>query len=94
MDGIRIISDWGIRKSIEDAMRIAIEEAWAARREGENPYGAVLLDPEYRFCHKAHSGSIAQSDPTAHAEIRVIREFCRMRDSGNLKGSGLRRRIS
>ena len=73
-----MISDSGIRKSIEDAMRIAIEEAEVARHEGENPYGAVLLDPEYRFCYKAHTRSIEQSDPTAHAEIQVIREFCRM----------------
>ena len=77
MDSIQTLANPGIRKSVEEAMRIAIEEAITARSKGENPYGAVLLDPEYRFCHKAHSRSIEYADPTAHAEIQVIREFCR-----------------
>ena len=46
MDVTQMLSDTGIRQSIEDAMRIAIEEAKIAKRKGENPYGAVLLDPE------------------------------------------------
>ena len=66
-----------IRAVIEGAMRTAIQEAETAKRNGENPYGAVLLDPEYRFCRKAHSRSVELSDPTAHAEIQVIREYCR-----------------
>ncbi len=78
MNSIQTISDPGIRNSIEEAMRIAIEEAEIAKQEGENPYGAVLLDPEYRFCHKSHSRSIARCDPTAHAEVQVIREYCQM----------------
>ena len=61
---------------IEKYMRIAIEEAIVAKEKGENPFGAVLLNPNYEFCHKAHSRSIELSDPTAHAEVLVIREFC------------------
>ena len=57
-------------------MRIAIEEAQIAKNNGENPFGAVLLDPEYNFCHKAHSNSSELSDSTAHAEVLVIREYC------------------
>ena len=63
-------------KIIEKYMRIAIEEAKLAKEKGENPFGAVLLDKEYNFCHKAHSRSIELSDPTAHAEVLVIREYC------------------
>ena len=77
MDGVQTIPDTEIMKKIEEYMRIAIEEAETAKRNGENPYGAVLLDPEYRFCHKAHSRSIELCDPTAHAEVQVIREYCR-----------------
>ena len=61
---------------IEKYMRIAIEEAKIAKSKGENPFGAVLLDSEYNFCHKAHSRSIELADPTAHAEVLVIREYC------------------
>lgn len=65
-----------VNKIIEKYMRIAIEEAQIAKSNGENPFGAVLLDPEYNFCHKAHSRSIELSDPTAHAEVLAIREYC------------------
>ncbi|MBO2517489.1 MAG: tRNA-specific adenosine deaminase [Clostridiales bacterium] len=61
---------------IEKYMRVAIAEAFIARAAGENPFGAVLLEPEGNFCHKAHSRSIELNDPTAHAEILAIREYC------------------
>ena len=48
---------------IEKYMRIAIEEAIVAKEKGENPFGAVLLNPNYEFCHKAHSRSIELSTP-------------------------------
>ncbi len=62
---------------IEKYMRIAIEEAMIAKEEGENPFGAVLLDPDYTYCGKAHSQSIKLCDPTAHAEVLVIRNCCK-----------------
>ncbi len=65
-----------IENIIEKYMRMAIEEAMIAREKGENPFGAVLLDPEYNFCYKTHSKSIELSDPTAHAEVLAIREYC------------------
>lgn len=65
-----------VNKIIEKYMRIAFEEAEKAKKKGENPFGAVLLDPEYNFCHKAHTRSIELSDPTAHAEVLVISEYC------------------
>ena len=70
---------------IEKYMRIAIEEAQIAKEKGENPFGAVLLDSEYNFCHKAHSRSIELSDPTAHAEVLVIREYCQQKKQVYLK---------
>jgi tRNA(Arg) A34 adenosine deaminase TadA len=62
---------------IEKYMRVAFEEAEKAKEKGENPFGAVLLDSEYKFCHKAHTRSIELADPTAHAEVLVISEYCR-----------------
>ena len=61
---------------IEKYMRIAIEEAMIAREEGENPFGAVLLDSNNNYCSKAHSQSIRFCDPTAHAEVLAIRKYC------------------
>ncbi len=63
------------KKLIEKYMRIALEEANIAREEGENPFGAVLLDPNNNFCTKAHSQSIKLCDPTAHAEVLAIRKY-------------------
>ena len=74
-----------IDQIIEKYMRIAIEEAEIAKANGENPFGAVLLDPEYNFCHKNHSRSVELSDPTAHAETLVIREYCQQHNKQNLK---------
>lgn len=70
---------------IEKYMRIAFEEAEASKKNGENPFGAVLLDPEYNFCHKSQTKCIELSDPTAHAETLVIREYCKKIKSIYLK---------
>ena len=61
---------------IEKYMRIAIQEAQIAKEHGENPFGAVLLNQDFQFCNKAHSKSIELFDPSAHAEVLVIREYC------------------
>ena len=70
---------------IEKYMRIAIDEAIKSKENGENPFGAVLLDSEYNFCHKSGTRCIELSDPTAHAETLVIREYCKKIKSVYLK---------
>ena len=56
----------------ETPMRLALEEARLALGEGEVPVGAVLLygDRVYR----AHNRVEALKDPTAHAEMLLLRE--------------------
>jgi tRNA(adenine34) deaminase len=54
-------------------MRIALEQAHQALREGEVPIGAVLVS-EGEVIAQAHNMPIALNDPTAHAEILVLRE--------------------
>jgi tRNA(adenine34) deaminase len=51
----------------------ALSEAKTAFRAGEVPVGAVLTDREGGIIARAHNRSIALNDPTAHAEILVIR---------------------
>ena len=57
----------------EDYMRIALGEAQKAYREDEVPIGAVLVS-EGEILAQAHNMPIALNDPTAHAEILVLRE--------------------
>ncbi len=54
-------------------MELAIGEALQASLEGEVPVGAVLVR-EGEVLAKNHNRSLSLNDPTAHAEILVLRE--------------------
>ena len=54
-------------------MEIAIEQAQEAEKMGEVPVGAALVLDD-KLIAKAHNQPISSSDPTAHAEINVLRE--------------------
>jgi len=58
-------------------MSIALEEAENARLRGEVPVGAVLIH-QGKLIAKAGNRTRELSDPTAHAEILVIRETCKL----------------
>jgi cytidine deaminase len=57
-------------------MEIALEEARAAGLRGEVPVGAVLVGPQ-GVVGRAGNRVRELCDPTAHAEVLVIREACR-----------------
>jgi len=57
-----------------DYMEIAIQEAAKAEKKGEVPVGAVLTDSGGRILSASHNQPISLSDPTAHAEIMVLRK--------------------
>lgn len=54
-------------------MALALEEAEAAARRGEVPVGAVLVGPDGVILARDGNRTMELSDPTAHAEILVIR---------------------
>jgi tRNA(adenine34) deaminase len=54
-------------------MEQALREAEKGSEEGEVPVGAVLVGPDGTVVAKAHNQPIALKDPTAHAEILVLR---------------------
>ena len=54
-------------------MTLALEEARRAADRGEVPVGAVLTRGESILAHGGNA-QIELSDPSAHAEIRVLRE--------------------
>ena len=54
-------------------MKVAISEANLAINEGEIPVGAVLIQ-NGKHIAKAHNQPILNHDPTAHAEVEVLRK--------------------
>ncbi|MCB1529405.1 MAG: nucleoside deaminase [Rhodospirillales bacterium] len=61
-------------------MQAAMEEAKKARLRDEVPIGAVLVDSlSGEIVTRDGNRTIERADPTAHAEILVIREECKKR---------------
>lgn len=69
-------------------MSIALEEAEAAAARGEVPVGAVLVQNE-RILARDGNRTLELNDPTAHAEILVIRQACALLQSQRLPGCDL-----
>ncbi len=61
-----------------ERMQTALEEAKKAFSIGEVPVGAVLVDADGRMLTQDGNRTISTSDPTAHAEIRVLRQAARL----------------
>lgn len=57
-------------------MKIAIDEARAASKRGEVPVGAVLVAADGAILASDGNRMVEHNDPTAHAEILVIRKAC------------------
>ena len=57
----------------EQWMEIAIKEAHLAIDENEVPVGAVLVQ-DNKLIAQAHNRPIINNDPTAHAEIELLRK--------------------
>ena len=69
-------------------MRLALAEARKAASRGEVPVGAVLVAGE-QVLARGHNRPLAASDPTAHAEIVVLRRAARKAGNYRLPGSTL-----
>jgi tRNA(adenine34) deaminase len=67
-----------------EIMNIAFEEAKIAFERGEYPVGAVLMENN-RVISKAGNRCNLDLDPTAHAEILVIREAYKKLNGKSLK---------
>lgn len=61
-----------------DLMRRALESARSAGRAGEVPIGAVLVDADGTIVAESGNAPIREHDPTAHAEVNVLRAAGRM----------------
>ena len=70
-------------------MNLALDEARAAGARGEVPVGAVIVDPAGQVVAQAGNRTRELNDPTAHAEIVVIRAACAAAGSERLPGYSL-----
>ena len=69
-------------------MRAALDEARAAAERGEVPVGAVLVIND-EIIARAGNRTIADCDPTAHAEIIALREASKRIGNYRLAGATL-----
>ena len=70
----------------EKWMQIAISEANLAKSKDEIPVGAVLIQNS-ELIAQAHNQPISHNDPTAHAEIQVLRIAAKQQSNYRLVGS-------
>jgi tRNA(adenine34) deaminase len=70
-------------------MDIALEEAEAAARRGEVPVGAMVLAADGAVLARDGNRTLELCDPTAHAEILVIRAAASKLGSERLTGCQL-----
>jgi len=72
----------------EKWMGLALEQARKAEEEGEVPVGAVLVKDGLLIA-KAHNQPISTNDPTAHAEIQLLRAAGKKLKNYRLTGTSL-----
>lgn len=73
----------------DDAMRRAIARAGAVGGAGDVPVGAVLLDPTGAVVAEAGNERETANDPTAHAEVLVLRRAAAAAGTWRLDGHTL-----
>jgi tRNA(adenine34) deaminase len=78
-----------IGRTAEAAMARALAEATAAAERGEVPVGAVLVDTGGRIAAASGNRVERDHDPTAHAEMLVLREAAARLGAKRLAGCDL-----
>ncbi|MBW1991927.1 MAG: nucleoside deaminase [Deltaproteobacteria bacterium] len=70
-------------------MGLALEQARQAGAAGEVPVGAVLVGEDGDLLAEAHNAPISLKDPTAHAEMLVLRQAAARAGNYRLPGATL-----
>ena len=73
----------------DEAIALATQEAQAAAARGEVPVGAVLLSAEGQVLAQDGNRIVERRDPTAHAEMLVLRAAAQKLDNERLTGTQL-----
>ncbi|HJU15149.1 MAG TPA: nucleoside deaminase [Stellaceae bacterium] len=79
---------WGLAE-VQSPMARALAEARRAAAAGEVPVGAVLVDAHGEILAAAHNRVEAECDPTAHAEMLVLRRGAARLGTPRLVGCAL-----
>jgi tRNA(Arg) A34 adenosine deaminase TadA len=72
-----------------EAIALALEEAKSAAARGEVPVGAVLLAADGTLLARDGNRILERKDPTAHAEMLVMRAGAKALDNERLIGATL-----
>src|SRR5262249_18728127 len=75
--------------SDEEAIALALAEAEACVARGEVPVGAVLLAPDGALLAQDGNRILERKDPTAHAEMLVLRAGAQKLGNERLTGTSL-----
>ena len=68
-------------------MKLAKECAKNGAERGQGgPFGAVIVDKDGNIVSKGNNMVLAYNDPTAHAEVTVIRKACKKLGTYDLSG--------
>ena len=70
-------------------MELALSQAKAAGTRGEVPVGAVIVAPDKTILAKDGNRTLELKDPSAHAELLVIKKACQLIGSERLIGHDL-----
>lgn len=77
------------RLTDDDAMAVALDEARTGAAAGEIPIGAVVLDDSGTVIARDHNRREGDHDPTAHAEVLVLRAAAKALGAWRLDGCTL-----
>ena len=78
-----------MKEQDDEMAALALAEAKAAGERGEVPIGAVLVSQEGRVLAKNGNRILERKDPTAHAEMLVLRESASVLGNERLIGTTL-----
>ena len=70
-------------------MREALKEAKKGWLGGEVPVGALLIGQSNEILARDHNRCVSRNDPTAHAEILVIRQAAKLLENYRLNGTSM-----
>jgi tRNA(adenine34) deaminase len=82
------VTAWLGMNTDEEVMREALRLAVKGGEQGEVPVGAVVVK-EGKVIGRGYNAPISSSDPTAHAEIRALREASETLGNYRLEGCSL-----
>ncbi|MGW8143780.1 MAG: nucleoside deaminase [Anaerolineales bacterium] len=68
-------------KKDSEYMRTAIEVAWKSRKNGNHPFGAILVSQAGEILLSAENTVVTEKDVTGHAELNLVRAASQVFDT-------------